>query len=79
MLQPICVCDVFPSVSTRHRWVFVQHFTEDGKTTNKKTMIKGIANAQFEKGMHYDELEWQPDDEVIKTGKAVAIEIEEDE
>ncbi len=34
MLQPICVCDVFPSVSTRHRWVFVQHFTEDGKTTN---------------------------------------------
>ena len=34
MLEALCVCEQIPQLTPRHRWLFVQHFTEDGKTTN---------------------------------------------
>jgi len=34
MLEALCVCTRVPSLQTRHRWIFIQHFTEQEKTTN---------------------------------------------
>jgi DTW domain-containing protein YfiP len=34
MHDALCVCSLIPQLTTRHRWVYVQHFTEEDKTTN---------------------------------------------
>jgi DTW domain-containing protein YfiP len=34
MLEALCVCQLVPALETRHRWIFIQHFTEQEKTTN---------------------------------------------
>ena len=34
MLDALCVCPLIPRLRTRHRWLYIQHFTEQDKTTN---------------------------------------------
>lgn len=34
MHDELCVCGLIPQLITRHRWIYIQHFTEDAKTTN---------------------------------------------
>lgn len=34
MHELLCVCSFIPQLATRHRWIFIQHFTEQDKTTN---------------------------------------------
>jgi len=71
MLCDLCVCSEIPNLTTRHRWLFVQHPSERHKTTNTGHLAhRALAGSQlswFRSRVEppQPELEWGPPDDLV--------------